>query len=154
MRPILDTKMMLATAIAEAAKGHANQFDKGGMPYVMHPLTVMHYLKTDDPELMAIAVLHDFVEDCFSAPEEGFTALYNLGMSDRVIAGVRALTKIKGLTPEVYLSGIKTNKDATRVKLCDLRHNMDARRLKGVTEKDRERMDKYCKMYWELKDTV
>jgi guanosine-3',5'-bis(diphosphate) 3'-pyrophosphohydrolase len=34
------------------------------MPYICHPLAVMISLNTDDQEVMAIAVLHDIVEDC------------------------------------------------------------------------------------------
>lgn len=143
-------KILLATAIAFSAEKHKNQFDKGGMPYFLHPLKVMHYLKSDDMELMAIAVLHDVVEDT----DVTYQDLRDLGMTERVIAGINALTKLPGQTPEEYLAGIKANKDAIKVKLCDLRHNMDARRLKGVTEKDRARLDKYAKMYWELKGLV
>lgn len=142
-------KTMLATAIAEAATGHIGQFDKGGMPYILHPLKVMHYLKTDDLELMAIAVLHDYVEDCFKHnPEAGFARLFEIGMSPRVIAGVRALTKIAGQAPEVYLAGILANIDAIRVKLCDLRHNTDTRRLKSkdFDEKAKARLEKYYHM--------
>jgi len=144
-------KTQLAAAIAFATTNHAGVFDKGGMPYILHPITVMHYLNTKDEELMCIAVLHDVVEDCFRDNHEaGYKALLDIGMTARVIAGVRAMTKIKGQAPEVYLAGIMANKDAIIVKLCDLRHNMDARRLKGVEPKDQERLDKYCKMYWTL----
>jgi (p)ppGpp synthase/HD superfamily hydrolase len=139
-------KTMLANAIALASEKHKGQFDKGGMPYILHPLKVMHYLKSDDLELMCIAVLHDVVEDCGVTYHD----LDDLGMSDRVVRGVRAMTKIPGQTLEEYVEGIKANPDAIKVKLADLRHNMDARRLKGVSEKDRARLDKYAKMYWEL----
>jgi hypothetical protein len=49
---------------------------------------------------------------------------------------------------------IKQNPDAIRVKLADLRHNSDIRRLKGVTEKDIKRIAKYHSMYLELKELV
>jgi len=35
--------------------------------------------------------------------------------------------------------------------MADLRHNSDIRRLKGVTEKDIKRIEKYNKMYDVLK---
>lgn len=53
----------LALAVKIAAEAHLNQVDRGGKPYILHPLKVMHYLKTDDMELMVIGVLHDVVED-------------------------------------------------------------------------------------------
>ncbi|AKI28510.1 hypothetical protein 18India_9 [Salmonella phage 18-India] len=60
---ILTPSQELALAIKIAAEGHLNpRQDKLGVadPYIMHPLKVTHYLKTDDKfQLMAIAALHD-----------------------------------------------------------------------------------------------
>lgn len=36
---------MLGTMLVLATTGHAGQFDKGGSPYILHSLKVMHYLK-------------------------------------------------------------------------------------------------------------
>jgi (p)ppGpp synthase/HD superfamily hydrolase len=143
-------KEILAKAIALASEKHMGQFDKGGMPYILHPLKVMHYLKSDDMELMAIAVMHDVVEDS----DVTFTDLYSMGFSIRVVETLRLLTKIKGQSHREYVDGIKTNKDAIAVKLADLRHNSDIRRLKGITDKDVARMKKYNEMYIELKELV
>jgi hypothetical protein len=41
-----------------------------------------------------------------------------------------------------------------QVKMADLRHNTDIRRLKGVTEKDIIRMEKYNRFYLELQAKV
>jgi (p)ppGpp synthase/HD superfamily hydrolase len=141
-------KSMLATAIAIASEAHKDQFDKGGMPYILHPLKVMHYLKSNDLELMCVAVLHDVVEDS----DVTYDDLKLHGMSDRVISAVRILTKVSGETSADYLAKIKSNPDAIKVKMADLRHNSDIRRLKGNTEKDVARMKKYNTMYLELKD--
>jgi len=43
-----------------------------------------------------------------------------------------------------------SNPDAMKVKLADLTHNSDIRRLKGVTEKDIARMAKYHAFYLEI----
>jgi len=142
-----ETNDRLATAIAFAAKKHENQIDKSGMPYILHPLKVMHYLKTNtDFELMCGAVLHDVIEDCGVTYDE----LREIGMSERVIDIVRAMTKVPGESADEYITRLKSHPDFIRVKLADLRHNMDARRLKGISEKDAKRMDKYCKMFYEL----
>lgn len=143
-------KTLLAKAIALASEKHMGQFDKGGNPYILHPLKVMHYLKSDDMELMMIAVMHDLVEDT----DVTFVQLVEIGFSERVVSAVRLLTKMPGQTVSEYIDGIKTNNDAVRVKLCDLRHNTDIRRLKGITEKDFDRMQKYHKIYMELKELV
>lgn len=143
-------KTLLAKAIALASEKHMGQFDKAGMPYILHVLKVMHYLKTDDLELMSIAVMHDLVEDT----DVTFADLYEMGFSERVVTAVKLLTKMRGQTGKEYLEGIKSNKDAIRVKLADLRHNSDIRRLKGITDKDVARMKKYNEMYLELRDLV
>src|SRR5574343_649748 len=140
-------KNILQSAIEFAVVKHSSQFDKGGNPYILHPLKVMHYLKTDDQELQAIAVLHDVVEDC----DVTYDDLYNIGMTERVVNAVRALTKIKGQSRKEYLEAIKENKDASLVKLQDLRHNTDIRRLKGITQKDLDRVQKYHEMYIDIK---
>lgn len=54
---------MLNTAIRIATQAHDGQYDRGGMPYILHPLKVMHYTKATDEEILCIAVLHDVVED-------------------------------------------------------------------------------------------
>jgi hypothetical protein len=41
-----------------------------------------------------------------------------------------------------------------RVKSCDLRHNTDIRRLKGVTEKDIARIAKYNQFYLEIQSRL
>lgn len=126
------------------------KFDRGGVPYVLHCLKVMHYTKSDDEELMCIALGHDLVEDT----DVTYAALREMGFSERVIIGIRAMTKVPGETNDEYMERIKACPDAIRVKLADLRHNSDIRRLKGVTEKDIKRIEKYHRMYLELKELV
>jgi len=137
---------MLDKMLVIAINAHAGQFDRGGNPYILHPLKVMHYLKTDDEELMCIALGHDVVEDT----KVTYRDLRDAGISERVIAGIRALTKLPGQTYDEYKEGVFANVDAMRVKMADLRHNTDIRRLKGISEKDIERMVKYQKFYLEL----
>lgn len=129
-----------------AVNGHSGQVDRGGKPYILHPLKVMHYLKSDDEELQQIALGHDLIEDTKTTYED----LRNAGISERVIVGIRALTKLPGQTYGEYKAQVFANQDAMRVKLADLRHNTDIRRLKGVGEKDIERMVKYRVFYSEI----
>ncbi len=143
----LTPNQQLALAISLAAEGHIDQVDKGGKPYILHPIKVMHYLKTDDMELMAIGIMHDAVEDTGLTLQD----LRDKGFSDRVVEGVRLMSKEKGMTYEQYIDRMIPNIDAVRVKLADLRHNTDVRRLKGLTEKDFERMKKYHQAYMRLK---
>lgn len=50
-----------------------------------------------------------------------------------------------------FINRVKANPLAIKVKLNDLRDNMDITRLVHITEKDTERLNKYLKAYQELK---
>lgn len=141
---------MLDKMLHIVVNAHHGQFDKGGKPYILHPLKVMHYLKTDDEELMCMALGHDVIEDTSTTYKE----LRDAGISERVIDGIRCLTKQPGQTYEEYKECVFSNVDAMRVKMADLRHNTDIRRLKGVTEKDIARIAKYQTFYMEIKSRL
>jgi (p)ppGpp synthase/HD superfamily hydrolase len=137
---------LLGKMLVIVTNAHAGQYDKGGNPYILHPLKVMHYLKTDDEELMSIALGHDVIEDT----NVTYKDLREAGITERVIKGITALTKQPGQTYDEYKQTVFANVDAMRVKLADLRHNTDIRRLKGITEKDIARMVKYQIFYTEI----
>ncbi len=54
-------------AIATALDAHEGQVDKGGAPYILHPLRVMAAVEQMCPdcpeEVLVAAVLHDVIED-------------------------------------------------------------------------------------------
>lgn len=138
---------MLDKALLIATNAHHGQFDKGGAPYILHPLKVMHYLKSEDEELMCMALMHDVIEDTKTT----YADLREQGISERVISALKCLTKQPGQTLDEYKEVIFSSRDAMKVKMADLRHNSDIRRLKGVTEKDLARMAKYHLFYLEIK---
>lgn len=140
----------LSNMLTLATQRHSGQFDKAGRPYILHPLKVMHYLKSDDEELQCIALGHDLLEDTYKDFEDGVLHLRSLGFSQRVIRGIMALTKRHGQSYPEYQLQVKINSDAVKVKMADLRHNSDIRRLKGVTAKDIERTVRYQQFYLEL----
>jgi (p)ppGpp synthase/HD superfamily hydrolase len=141
---------MLDKALHLATNAHHGQFDKGGKPYILHPLRVMSFLKSDDEELQCMALLHDVIEDT----DTTYLELMEAGMSTRVIEGIMALTKERGFSYDQYKQKIFKNRDAMQVKMADLRHNTDIRRLKGVSQKDIERMAKYHTFYLELRQKL
>jgi (p)ppGpp synthase/HD superfamily hydrolase len=106
----------------------------------------MHYLKSNDEELQCMALLHDVVEDTKTTWKD----LEDIGCTPRIIAAVKALTKMPGQSYEEYKEGIFSNPDSMKVKMADLRHNTDIRRLKGISQKDIERMAKYNQFYLEI----
>lgn len=139
---------MLGTAISIAASGHRNQVDKGGNAYILHPIRMMMRLRTDDDELMAIAILHDCKEDCGITDD----MLREAGMTERVIDGVDALTKRDGESYDAFIKRCALNPDARLVKREDLRDNSDITRLKGLRQKDFERLEKYSRAFVYLSD--
>ncbi len=141
---------MLNKMIVFAATKHDGQYDRGGNPYILHPLSVMYLLDSKDEELQCIAVGHDLVEDTGVTWKE----LEDLGFSTRVILGIKCLTKIPGETYEEYKNKVKSNIDAIKVKIADLKHNTDIKRLKGTSSKDIARMEKYLILYLELEDCL
>lgn len=141
---MLDRMLVLAT------QAHAGQFDRGGSPYILHPLTVMQDVDPNDEELQCIALGHDLVEDT----DTTYAALREAGMSERVIRGIAALTKQPGETYDEYKARVFASRDAMQVKAADLRHNSDIRRLKGVSDRDIERMARYHVFYLEIRQRL
>jgi guanosine-3',5'-bis(diphosphate) 3'-pyrophosphohydrolase len=137
---------LLGKVLVLATNAHAGQFDRGGKPYILHPIKVMHYLKTDDEELQCVALLHDVVEDTKTTWQD----LEDIGCTVRVINAVRVLTKVPGESYDQYKQRVLASEDAMLVKMADLRHNTDIRRLKGITQKDIDRMAKYNQFYLEI----
>lgn len=142
---------LLNKMLVLATNAHSGQFDKGGNPYILHPLKVMHYLRgcggdPVDEELQCIALGHDVIEDT----DVTYKQLVDEGFTERVISGIKALTKVPGETYDEYKLRVFANPDAMKVKMADLRHNTDIRRLKGATEKDILRTEKYYRFYLEI----
>jgi len=94
-----------------------------------------------------VAILHDVVEDT----DWTFEKLAQEGFPDEVIEALKCVTKRGGEAYEDFVRRSASNKIARRVKLADLEHNMDARRLSDVTEKDVERLNKYVRAWRFLK---
>ena len=97
---------MLSKMLVIATNAHAGQFDRGGMPYILHPLKIMHYVRAEaDEELACIALGHDLFEDTDITAED----LRNAGMTERVINSIYALTKMPGETLNEYKAKVKGN---------------------------------------------
>ncbi|MEZ5668684.1 MAG: GTP pyrophosphokinase [Alphaproteobacteria bacterium] len=132
----------LERALAFAVAAHAGQRDKSGAPYVLHPLRLMLAMETDEERLAAL--LHDTVEDCEGVD---FATLAALGLPDTVLAALRLLTHDDDTPYEDYVRRINADPLARRVKLADLRDNMNAARLTRFEAKDAERMTRYVKAH-------
>ncbi len=120
-----------------AYQAHKNQFDKGGMPYIFHPL---HLAEQMDTEYSVItALLHDVMEDSSISLED----LKAEGFPDPVLEALSLLTHNKNVPYLEYIQQLKSNELARKIKLADLAHNSDATRLSCLDEYSRERIQKY-----------
>ncbi|PLY42255.1 GTP pyrophosphokinase [Janthinobacterium sp. ROICE36] len=129
----------LERAIEIAAVTHAGQTDKGGAPYLLHPLRVM--LRVAPGVQQIVAVLHDVVED--SDGKVAFADLAREGFSQEVIDGVRAVTRIEGESYEAFIARAALDPVGKAVKLADLAENSDLSRIGAPTQKDLARVEKY-----------
>ena len=132
--------MDLERAIEIAVQAHKGTSDKGGSPYILHPLAVMHNLDIDDEKI--VGVLHDVVEDT----QWTFEKLLDEGFSVTVVDALRSVTKQEG--GEDYFDFIqraKKNPLGRKVKIADIQHNMDVTRIKVISDKDATRLNKYKK---------
>lgn len=134
----------LGKMIALVATKFENRMDKSGKAYFLHCMRVMNQMSQSDEELMCIALGHDLVEDC---PELNQKVLYEMGFSMRIVETILVLTHDKGVDYMDYIKKISHFPDAVTVKLADLRDNSDITRLKGLTKKDHDRIEKYHLAY-------
>lgn len=132
---------MLEKAIQIALEAHKEQTDKAGAPYLLHLIRVMNAGQTENEKICGI--LHDLVEDT----PWTFEDLRREGFSEEVIRALVCVTKQPNEPYTHFIERIKKNSLATKVKLNDLRDNMNITRLTFITEEDTQRLNKYLRAY-------
>ena len=130
---------MLDKAIEIAKIAHKGQVDKGGHPYIDHPLRVMNNLETVEEKI--VAVLHDAVEDSDLTLED----LRRSGFSEVIVEAIAAITKQEGEKRNDYLKRVMDNPLSLKVKIADMGDNADISRIPNPTDRDRERTRIYKK---------
>ena len=130
---------MTNKAIKLMFKLHRDQTDRSGLPYVFHPWHVAESM--DDEASTIVALLHDSLEDTEITLDE----LADMGFPDEVIHALDLMTHRDGDDYFAYVEKLADDPLARKVKLADLKHNLDISRLETVTEKDLERAEKYRK---------
>lgn len=125
-------------------EAHRSQKDKAGIPYVFHPWTVAEAM--DDEDSICAALLHDVAEDTSITLDE----IRAMGFSSATMDALELLTHDDDTPYEDYIERLMGNDIARKVKLADLRHNMDLGRLGEITLHDIQRIDKYKAAYARL----
>jgi len=131
---------MLTRAIIIAAQAHSGQTDKGGRPYILHPLRVMMNQLADLEQICA--VLHDVIEDSAVSLED----LRIEGFDEEVLRTLELLTnRDKGSSYDAFIKRIceSGNQAALRIKLADLEDNLDSTRIALLSPADKARVEKY-----------
>ena len=126
-------------AMKIAYDAHCGQVDKTGVPYIYHPIHIAERMEDEDSTI--VALLHDVIEDTELTIED----LRKYGFSNEILESINVITKRKDDDYFNYIERIKNNKIALKVKVEDLRHNMDLTRIENVTQKDLIRLEKYKK---------
>lgn len=128
----------LGVAISTAMFAHSGQRDKGGNPYILHPLRVMSQMTGEDHKV--VAVLHDVVEDSGLTIDQIAEDFGNT-----VADAVDALTRRAGESYARFIERCSGNDIARVVKLADLSDNMDISRLgREPNTADIARLEKYA----------
>ncbi|MBK6906285.1 MAG: hypothetical protein IPH08_03950 [Rhodocyclaceae bacterium] len=113
---------------------HAGQTDKAGRPYIEHVARVAYVVP--EGEDVAVAWLHDVVEDASVKP----VGLLEAGFSLETVEAVIALTHAPGESHHEYIDRLCQNETAKRVKLADLADNMDPSRALAAKLHDPEQV--------------
>lgn len=130
----------LAFQIAKIA--FEGKIDKGGKPYFNHLVRVAEKFKEDD-FLYPIAILHDLLEDCSEWNVKSLGCLF----SENIVKTIELLTRKSGQDYFDYINEINQSSWANKIKLADLKDNMDITRLENISDKDFQRLNKYLKAY-------
>ena len=130
--------MNLERAIQISVEAHAGAKDRGGKAYILHPISVMMRCETDEEKI--VAILHDVVEDT----DWTFEALREEGFAETIIEALKTVTKHSGDEDyDEFIQRSLKNEIGRKVKIADLRENLDVTRIGELTDKDLERINKY-----------
>lgn len=120
-----------------AVTAHEGQVDKAGQPYIDHPRRVAARVAETDgrPEAVAVALLHDVVEDAGVTLND----LSAAGFSAEVVAGVDAMTRRPGEGDDYYRR-VGADELAIVAKRADIWDNTNPERLARLPLNDQVRL--------------
>lgn len=128
---------LIEKSLKISMQAHAGQADKAGNPYILHPLRLM--AKMDTEEEMAVALLHDTIEDSPLTAE----SLLDAGLPSTIVDAVECLTKVYGENYDQFIQRVLKNNLAIKVKKADIEDNLNVLRLDTLSDDDLERVRKY-----------
>ena len=140
----MNNKELVKKALEMAKIAHSGQVDRAGKNYLTgHVLAVFNGVggvNANPIELAIVAILHDSVED-----SGGKITVSDIQkeFGNEVAKAVDVLTKRASIPYDSYISKIKSNSLARKVKIVDIIHNSDISRIPNPGKLDYERLEKY-----------
>lgn len=128
-------------ALFIALEVHAGQVDLAGMPYILHPIRVAMRQRT--PVRRVLALLHDTLEDCPIERQEEYIDRIGALFGPEVLAVVWLLSRPVGMDYFAYLERLSLNEEARRIKISDLRDNLDPTRATARWSLNEEKRGQY-----------
>jgi (p)ppGpp synthase/HD superfamily hydrolase len=152
MHGVYDDVKKAACDMAE--EYHIGQVDKAGVDYFEGHLVAVGFAG-DNWKEKVVGLLHDAAEDTSRTVDEIVETLKqraggsipNEKDTQEIREALNLLNSKTASSREEYIARIKKNTLATKVKLNDLRHNMDLSRIASPTELDVERTKRYSEEY-------
>jgi hypothetical protein len=118
--------MRLQAALHHAFQAHAEEKDKQGFLYIIHPISVSFALQEIGENAQVAGLLHDVLEDC---PRYGKMQDLLDKLSIRQMETIELLTRADQETYHDYVCELLYDEDACWVKLADLGHNTCNKRV-------------------------
>ena len=151
MNGVYDALIEEAAALAKAY--HKEQVDKQGVDYYNGHLTTVGNAGYNWKEKI-VGFLHDAAEDTpYTVNEivqilkEKSNGILKDEDAQEIFEALNLLNANTTSSREEYIARIKDSFLATKVKLNDLKHNMDISRISNPTDKDMERIKRYRREY-------
>lgn len=118
-----EEKQLYEKAYSFAEKMHSGQKRIGGEPYISHPKAVADMMQKQNLpiEYIITALFHDLLEDTNAEESQ----ILKIG-GERVLKAVKLLTKEKNYDMCDYVSRIKADPIAFKVKGADRLHNLES----------------------------
>ena len=131
-------------SIEIALKAYCGKKDKAGKTYILHPLRIMAKMETE--EEMAVALLHDVIEDSHFTRDD----LREEGIPLAVVEAVQLLSKNDGESYDQFVGRVSENELASKIKIADIEDNINVLRLESIGEEDLARVAKYHRAWKKL----
>ena len=106
-----------------AWKYHKGQLDKAGKDYSEHLIAVSSTFMSQDEHV--VALLHDVLEDTTCTVDD----LYRYGIPHRLVTSILAMTRREGESYFDFILRLMDDPIAVKVKIADIRHNLDVSRF-------------------------